>query len=179
VACVDELRFFAELIADRVSLAAAVCGSFTILRHRAVSVEIYKYPPILRTIFLVDDVAKRLPRGEASWETVAALHLNTRLRQRDRSRYGRLHLVAASDRRGSTAKCAFHCSVRENIALADPGMALERVIGAAALAGAHEFILRTAARLRHDYRRAPASSSHRTLRWREMDSNFQYASTVR
>ena len=35
----------------------------------------------------------------------------------------------------------FNCSVRENIALADPGMALERVIGAAMLAGAHEFIL--------------------------------------
>jgi len=35
----------------------------------------------------------------------------------------------------------FNCSVRENIALADPGMALEQVIGAAALAGAHEFIL--------------------------------------
>ena len=32
-------------------------------------------------------------------------------------------------------------SVRENIALADPGMALEQVIGASALAGAHEFIL--------------------------------------
>jgi len=35
----------------------------------------------------------------------------------------------------------FNCSVRENIALVDPGMSLERVIGAAALAGAHEFIL--------------------------------------
>jgi len=35
----------------------------------------------------------------------------------------------------------FNCSVRENIALADPGMALEGVIGVAALAGAHEFIL--------------------------------------
>ncbi len=35
----------------------------------------------------------------------------------------------------------FNCSVRENIALADPGMPLERVIGAAVLAGAHEFIL--------------------------------------
>jgi subfamily B ATP-binding cassette protein HlyB/CyaB len=35
----------------------------------------------------------------------------------------------------------FNCSVRENIALADPGMPLERVVGAAALAGAHEFIL--------------------------------------
>jgi subfamily B ATP-binding cassette protein HlyB/CyaB len=35
----------------------------------------------------------------------------------------------------------FNCSVRENIALADPGMPLERVIGAARLAGAHEFIL--------------------------------------
>jgi ATP-binding cassette, subfamily B, bacterial HlyB/CyaB len=34
-----------------------------------------------------------------------------------------------------------NCSVRENIALADPGMPLERVIGAATLAGAHEFIL--------------------------------------
>jgi subfamily B ATP-binding cassette protein HlyB/CyaB len=35
----------------------------------------------------------------------------------------------------------FNCSVRENIAFADPGMPLERVIGAASLAGAHEFIL--------------------------------------
>jgi ATP-binding cassette, subfamily B, bacterial HlyB/CyaB len=35
----------------------------------------------------------------------------------------------------------FNCSVRENIALADPGMPLERVIAAATLAGAHEFIL--------------------------------------
>jgi subfamily B ATP-binding cassette protein HlyB/CyaB len=35
----------------------------------------------------------------------------------------------------------FNCSVRENIALADPGMPLERVISAAMLAGAHEFIL--------------------------------------
>jgi subfamily B ATP-binding cassette protein HlyB/CyaB len=31
--------------------------------------------------------------------------------------------------------------VRENIALADPGMPLDRVIAAATLAGAHEFIL--------------------------------------
>jgi subfamily B ATP-binding cassette protein HlyB/CyaB len=35
----------------------------------------------------------------------------------------------------------FNCSVRENIALADPGMPLERVTAAAALAGALEFIL--------------------------------------
>lgn len=35
----------------------------------------------------------------------------------------------------------FNRSVRENIALAEPGMALERVIRAAKLAGAHEFIL--------------------------------------
>jgi ATP-binding cassette, subfamily B, bacterial HlyB/CyaB len=35
----------------------------------------------------------------------------------------------------------FNSSVRENIALADPGMPLERVIAAATLAGAHEFIL--------------------------------------
>lgn len=35
----------------------------------------------------------------------------------------------------------FNRSVRENIALADPGMPLERVIRAAQLAGAHEFIL--------------------------------------
>jgi ATP-binding cassette, subfamily B, bacterial HlyB/CyaB len=35
----------------------------------------------------------------------------------------------------------FNCSVRENIALADPGMPLDQVIGAAKLAGAHEFIL--------------------------------------
>lgn len=36
----------------------------------------------------------------------------------------------------------FNRSIRENIALADPGMPLARVIDAAKLAGAHEFILR-------------------------------------
>ena len=35
----------------------------------------------------------------------------------------------------------FNCSVRENIALADPAMPMERVIDAATLAGAHDFIL--------------------------------------
>jgi subfamily B ATP-binding cassette protein HlyB/CyaB len=35
----------------------------------------------------------------------------------------------------------FNRSVRENIALADPGMPIEQVIAAATLAGAHEFIL--------------------------------------
>jgi subfamily B ATP-binding cassette protein HlyB/CyaB len=35
----------------------------------------------------------------------------------------------------------FNRSVRENIALADPGMSMERVMAAATLAGAHEFIL--------------------------------------
>lgn len=35
----------------------------------------------------------------------------------------------------------FNRSVRENIALADPGMTLERVVEAATLAGAHEFVL--------------------------------------
>jgi len=35
----------------------------------------------------------------------------------------------------------FNRTVRENIALADPGMSMERVIRAAELAGAHEFIL--------------------------------------
>jgi ATP-binding cassette, subfamily B, bacterial HlyB/CyaB len=35
----------------------------------------------------------------------------------------------------------FNRSVRDNIAIADPTMAMEQVIGAAALAGAHEFIL--------------------------------------
>jgi subfamily B ATP-binding cassette protein HlyB/CyaB len=35
----------------------------------------------------------------------------------------------------------FNRSIRENIALADPGLALEAVIGAAKLAGAHDFIL--------------------------------------
>ena len=35
----------------------------------------------------------------------------------------------------------FNRTARENIALADPGMSMERVIGAAELAGAHEFIL--------------------------------------
>ncbi|MGH7230163.1 MAG: type I secretion system permease/ATPase [Nitrospiraceae bacterium] len=35
----------------------------------------------------------------------------------------------------------FHGSVRENIALADPGLSMEQVIQAARLAGAHDFIL--------------------------------------
>jgi subfamily B ATP-binding cassette protein HlyB/CyaB len=35
----------------------------------------------------------------------------------------------------------FNASVRENIALADPAMSMERVIEAATLAGAHDFIL--------------------------------------
>ncbi len=35
----------------------------------------------------------------------------------------------------------FNCSVRDNIALADPAMPIEQVIAAASLAGAHEFIL--------------------------------------
>jgi subfamily B ATP-binding cassette protein HlyB/CyaB len=35
----------------------------------------------------------------------------------------------------------FNCSVRENIALADPAMPMERVVAAARLAGAHDFIL--------------------------------------
>jgi ATP-binding cassette, subfamily B, bacterial HlyB/CyaB len=35
----------------------------------------------------------------------------------------------------------FNRSVRDNIALADPGMPMERVIAAAELAGAHEFVL--------------------------------------
>jgi len=35
----------------------------------------------------------------------------------------------------------FNCSVRENIALANPGLPIEQIIAAAELAGAHEFIL--------------------------------------
>jgi subfamily B ATP-binding cassette protein HlyB/CyaB len=35
----------------------------------------------------------------------------------------------------------FNCSIRENIALADPTIPIERVITAARLAGAHDFIL--------------------------------------
>jgi ATP-binding cassette, subfamily B, bacterial HlyB/CyaB len=35
----------------------------------------------------------------------------------------------------------FNSSVRDNIALADPAMSMERVIAAATLAGAHDFIL--------------------------------------
>ena len=35
----------------------------------------------------------------------------------------------------------FNRSVRENIALSDPAMPMERIIAAATLAGAHEFIL--------------------------------------
>jgi subfamily B ATP-binding cassette protein HlyB/CyaB len=37
--------------------------------------------------------------------------------------------------------CLFNCSVRDNIALTDPGLSMERVMQAAKLAGAHEFIL--------------------------------------
>lgn len=35
----------------------------------------------------------------------------------------------------------FNCSIRDNIALTDPGLSMDRVIQAAKLAGAHEFIL--------------------------------------
>ena len=35
----------------------------------------------------------------------------------------------------------FNCSIRDNIALADPAMPMERIIAAARLAGAHDFIL--------------------------------------
>jgi ATP-binding cassette, subfamily B, bacterial HlyB/CyaB len=35
----------------------------------------------------------------------------------------------------------FNCSIRENIALAEPGTPIERVMAAAQLAGAHDFIL--------------------------------------
>ncbi len=35
----------------------------------------------------------------------------------------------------------FNCSVRDNIALTDPGLAMEQVVQAARLAGAHEFVL--------------------------------------
>ena len=35
----------------------------------------------------------------------------------------------------------FNRTVRDNIALADPGLPMERVIAAAQLAGAHDFIL--------------------------------------
>src|SRR6202011_379998 len=35
----------------------------------------------------------------------------------------------------------FNRSIRDNIALADPAMTMERVVAAAELAGAHEFIL--------------------------------------
>jgi subfamily B ATP-binding cassette protein HlyB/CyaB len=35
----------------------------------------------------------------------------------------------------------FNCSVRDNIGLADPAMPMERIILAAKLAGAHEFVL--------------------------------------
>ena len=35
----------------------------------------------------------------------------------------------------------FNCSVRDNIALTDPGLAMEQVVHVAMLAGAHEFIL--------------------------------------
>ena len=63
----------------------------------------------------------------------------------------------------------FNRSVRENIALADPGMPIERVIEAAQLAGAHDFILelpqgydthRRRAR-RHAFRRPAPAHRHR------------------
>jgi subfamily B ATP-binding cassette protein HlyB/CyaB len=40
----------------------------------------------------------------------------------------------------------FNRSIRDNIALADPGMAMDRIIKAAKLAGAHDFILELPAR---------------------------------
>jgi ATP-binding cassette, subfamily B, bacterial HlyB/CyaB len=35
----------------------------------------------------------------------------------------------------------FNCSIRDNIALAEPGMPIDRIIAAATLAGAHDFVL--------------------------------------
>jgi subfamily B ATP-binding cassette protein HlyB/CyaB len=35
----------------------------------------------------------------------------------------------------------FNCSIRDNIALAEPGLSMDRIVAAAKLAGAHEFIL--------------------------------------
>ena len=52
----------------------------------------------------------------------------------------------------------FNRSVRDNIALADPAMPMERVIAAAQLAGAHEFILELPGGLRHHRRRARLDS---------------------
>ena len=48
----------------------------------------------------------------------------------------------------------FNRSVRENIALADPAMPMERVVAAARLAGRARFHPRADRRLRHDHRRA-------------------------
>ena len=44
----------------------------------------------------------------------------------------------------------FNCSVRDNLALTDPGLAMEQVIQAAKRAGAHELYSGIAGRLRHD-----------------------------
>jgi ATP-binding cassette, subfamily B, bacterial HlyB/CyaB len=38
----------------------------------------------------------------------------------------------------------FNCSVRDNIALADPSLPIERIVAVAQMAGAHEFILELA-----------------------------------
>ena len=51
----------------------------------------------------------------------------------------------------------FNRSIRENIALADPSMSMERVIAAAKLAGAHEFILELPRWVRHDLSVSAAS----------------------
>ena len=53
----------------------------------------------------------------------------------------------------------FNRSIRDNIALADPGMPIERVIAAAKLAGAHDFILELPRGLRHHRRRARLAAS--------------------
>ena len=49
-------------------------------------------------------------------------------------------MAPAPDWRGDARQRAFSCSVRENIALAEPTAPIEKIMAVAELAGAHEFI---------------------------------------
>lgn len=53
-------------------------------------------------------------------------------------------MAAAAGWGGAQENVLLNRSVRDNIALADPGMSLEQVIQAAKLAGAHDFIMELA-----------------------------------
>ena len=83
-------------------------------------------------------------KSTAGQAAAAALRAGARPRagRRRRPGPGRSALAAPPDRRRAAGERPVQPHVRDNIALADPALPMERVIEAAKLAGAHDFILK-------------------------------------